>query len=162
MKLRVIWSCLSIVVMIGLFASSGSLTEVLVETFDLKIAEEQVVTNESFRVQKESYEVIVYKPIISDFIYKRGKGFVHVEFHFSGDNHLVSDSIDYNRDGIVDFNIEIDSDGNIHFATLSDNTIYLLKKDYIYTWYRPAANNSSEGLYHFEDHYTVRVAVRDI
>ena len=104
----IVWAILCLLLIVALFPGLDSFSRSVSELSFMQIHPRYSGGEVAFRVVMENCTLEVRQPVFRGLVGNRKTGFVQIDRR--GDiPELINDSIDYNQDGIMDFNVVIDT-----------------------------------------------------
>jgi len=110
--LGTIWAAIALILILILFPGLRTISEGLSKAPFMKIHPMYTGGEIIDSVKKSNRTIYIHRPVFNGLIKERMLGFVQIDWHGNIPN-VINDTIDYNKDTIPDFIINIDTRNNI-------------------------------------------------
>jgi hypothetical protein len=131
------WALITVPFVLALMMSSQSIYDNIFEKNGLKVTD-RISGGKVIKIlPREDYSIHQHRPVFDGLFSERKSGFVQIDFITeTGLPASITEDIDYNLDGITDFEFSIDTDSNNYrlipktdsVGTLSPEGVYVLEK----------------------------------
>ena len=145
-KLAYIWALLALPIVLAAFIGNSFWAEKLITLTGLRISPWNTGGEIVQTINHGTYQTMIHRPVFDGLISERKKGFVQVDWRADEGTllEIISEEVDYDRDGITDFQIQLDTGNNqAEIKPLSPYVIGL--------W----------GVYSLENEWAVRVSLKN-
>lgn len=144
--LKYLWALLAVPIILATFIGNSFWAEKFIAVTGLQISPWDTGGEVVQTVDHGRYQAIIHRPVFDGLIAERRKGFVQVSWRSSDGvlPEIIDDEIDYDRDGIKDFRIQLDTGRNK--AEITALTPYVIKLG---------------GVYNLEKERAVRVSLKN-
>lgn len=106
-----LWALLTLPIILTIFVMNGFLAEKFITITGLKISP-WLTGGEVIRtIEHDRYQTLLHQPVFKGLVTERRKGFVQVDWRAVEGvlPEIINDEIDYDRDGTLDFQIQLNT-----------------------------------------------------
>lgn len=113
-KLAYIWALLALPIVLAAFIGNRFLAEKLVTITGLQKSPWDTGGEIVQTINHGAYQTMIHRPVFDGLISERKKGFVQVDWRANDGTllEIINEEVDYDRDGIIDFQIQLDTGNN--------------------------------------------------
>lgn len=140
------WAVMALPIILATFMGNNFWAEKIVTGTGLKVSPWYTGGEVVQTIDHQLYRSLIHRPVFDGLVWKRNQGFVQINWQ-GGENEfpgLIDEEIDYDRDGIKDFRIRLN--------TKSDKVELIAPKSYVI---------GVEQVYKLKNERVVRVLLRN-
>lgn len=113
-KLAYLWALLALPIVLAAFIGNSFWAEKLITLTGLGISPWNTGGEIVQTINHGTYQTTIHRPVFDGLISQRKKGFVQVDWRADEGTllEIISEEVDYDRDGTTDFQIQLDTGNN--------------------------------------------------
>jgi hypothetical protein len=105
------WAAMALPIILATFTGNNFWAEKIVKGTGLKVSPWYTGGEVVQTIDHQQYQTLIHRAVFDGLVWKRNQGFVQINWQGSDDEFpgLIDEAIDYDRDGIEDFRIRLNT-----------------------------------------------------